>query len=292
MKTRNLLLALGCTAMLTACTNNDEPAVAPAMRTVTLSVEVAEPADTRVEYTEEGTTYKFAWSAWDELRVFYNDGTDETYTDFTIDEINGKQATFTGTLPASLTKVTIGYSARGFVSSGNKATIVGTDDADVLTALARNTYLYAENVSVTGGEGVTLPNVQLQHAAAYLLLKAGLQVVDGSVDQDYNFVIPEYTEPWYDLAFSSEGIEKTRKINIVDLHSYVDSDTGKLTKDVLVPFYVAAGGETLSLPFTILNSDYDAGIGGATQPAHLYKPGVIYEVAADDTNWVAAKLSE
>ena len=42
MKTRNLLLALGCAAALTACTENDEPNVAPAPATkvVTLSVDV------------------------------------------------------------------------------------------------------------------------------------------------------------------------------------------------------------------------------------------------------------
>ena len=71
MKTKNLLLALCCIATLTACSNNDELIVPPTMRTVTLSVEVAEPADTRVAYTanEDGTIYKFAWSGGEKLRV-------------------------------------------------------------------------------------------------------------------------------------------------------------------------------------------------------------------------------
>ena len=294
MKTRNLLLALGCAAAFTACTNNDEPAVAPAMRTVTLSVDVAEPADTRVDYTEEGTTYKFEWIDTDKLRVFYNEDGEEKFTPFTISEINGKQATFTGTLPASVTNVTIGYAAQGFMGpSNNIAIVVGADQLGII-GLARNTYLYAENVTITGGENVTLPDVKLQHAAAYLLLKEGLQVVDKSVTGEYFYATPSFSEPWNNLAFSSTGITKVSRSSMQRFPDGSINSEGALTMDMLVSFPVDAAGETLALPFNIY--DYDdytyTFIGNATQPAHLYKPGVIYEVKADNANWEPATLPE
>ena len=287
MKTKNLLLALCCTAALTACTNNDEPAVAPAMRTVTLSVEVAEPADTRVAYTEDGTTYKFAWAASDKLRVFYNEDGTEKSTSFTIGTISGKKAEFTGDLPASVTNVTICYSSTGFVGSGDKAIVTGIYQGNILTALKNKTYLYATDVAVADGK---LTDVKLQHAAAYLLLKEGLQVVDKNVTAEYSYGIPEYTEQFYNLKFSSTGIEKTYTSGVSKLPAGCISE-GALTKDVLVAFYVPAEGESLALPFYIYDSS-DAVIGSAIQPSHTYKPGVIYEVKAGHSDWVAAKLSE
>lgn len=283
MKTRNLLLALGCTAMLTACTNNDEPAVAPAMRTVTLSVEVAEPADTRVKYsTEDETTYKFAWGHTDKLRVFYNDGENETYADFTIDKntINGKKADFTGELPDGFGgTVTIAYSFQGFIGSGEKKTkVVGMDEMGV-DALASHTVLYAEKVVMTDGK---LPNVKLQHAAAYLLLKEGLKVTHVTGD-GYFYAIPEYDSNYKNLSFSSEGISEVYTDGVPNV-TCIDTD-GKLTQDVLVAFYVPAEGKTLSLPFLLYNSDNEVE-GTVTQPEHTYMPGVIYEVA-DNTKWLA-----
>ena len=295
MKTRNLLLALGCAAAFTACTNNDEPAVAPTMRTVTLSVEVAEPADTRVEYsTDDEKTYKFKWSDTDKLRVFYNDG-EEKYADFVNKSYVGNKAIFEnqdGTFPADFTgTVTIGYcSANNFAGAdGNNVNVTGagiTSELPLTKALSAFTALYAENVAVTGGQ---LPdNVKLHHAYAYLLLKEGLLVTDatktvGSSDEEMFLYIGGEAR----LVFSSTGVEtesdpaQTR---------YVEVTNGKLTYDYLVPIYVGKeGGDAIELnTYAYQKIDGTCTKSTAvTQPAHAYVPGKIYEVAADNAKWKA-----
>ena len=292
MKTRNLLLALGCAAAFTACTNNDEPAVAPAMRTVTLSVEVAEPADTRVAYTEDGTTYKFAWAEGDKLRMFYKNSSDEEkYADFTVDAttISGGKADFTGTLPDDINgTVTIGYRfENNFVGANeNKVDLNGyqiNDSYPLVKNLAIRTVLYAEGVEVTGG---TLPNVKLQHAYAYLLLKEGLLVTNSNktvTSSDSEMFL--YIGGEARLVFSSTGVEtepysfpaQTREVYVTD---------GKLARDYLVPIYVGKeGGDAIELNTYAYHSDTKST--AVTQPAHAYVPGKIYEVAADNAKWKA-----
>lgn len=279
MKTKNLLLALCCTAALTACTTNDEPSVAPAMRTVTLSVEVAEPADTRVAYTETETAYQFAWTDDDHIRVYYNEGGEEEDAMFKIKTFSGNQAEFDVTLPTTVTNVSVTY---GDLDGGATVPVTGvtTVTDDVASALKERTILYAENVAVTA-DG--LANVKLQHAGAYLLLRSGLQVVNSEITTDYSFALAEMS--YYSFAISSEGITK-ELTGAKEIDSSVISG-GKLTSDVLVSFYVDPAGEELALPFWILNSS-DFTIGSAKQPSHTYKPGVIYEVKANNTSWVAA----
>ena len=293
MKTRNLLLALGCAAAFTACTNNDEPAVAPAMRTVTLSVEVAEPADTRVEYsTDDEKTYKFKWSGTDKLRVFYNDG-EEKYADFVNKSYVGNKAIFEnqdGTFPADFTgTVTIGYcSANKFAGANwNNVNVTGagiSSELPLTETLSASTALYAENVAVTGGQ---LPdNVKLHHAYAYLLLKKGLLVtntdktVTSSDSEMFLYIGGEAR-----LVFSSTGVEtepysfpaQTREVYVTD---------GKLARDYLVPIYVGKeGGDAIELNTYAYHSDTKST--AVTQPAHAYVPGKIYEVAADNANWKA-----
>ena len=295
MKTRNLLLALGCAAAFTACTNNDEPAVAPAMRTVTLSVEVAEPADTRVAYTEDGTTYKFAWAEGDKLRMFYKNSSDEEkYADFTVDAttISGGKADFTGTLPDDINgTVTIGYrSANNFAGeNGNLVNVSGnsiSDSSPLVTGLAGSTALYAEGVEVTGG---TLPNVKLQHAYAYLLLKEGLLVTDatktvGSSDDEMLLYIGGSQR----LLFSSTGMETSSYSNPAQTR-FVYVTSGKLTHDYLVPINVGKeGGNAIELNTYAYQSSTKST--AVTQPAHAYVPGKIYEVAAENTNWKATSF--
>ena len=121
MKTRFPLLALAFAAAFTSCTKENAPAEAPAMREVTLSVEVAEPAGTRVGYTANEDTYKFAWTSTDKLLVLYYDESADGLTGqavFTIDQLNGKQATFSGSLPATVEDVLIVYSSKDIDDPG------------------------------------------------------------------------------------------------------------------------------------------------------------------------------
>ena len=293
MKPRNILLAFGCVAALTACTNNDEPAMAPAMRTVTMSVTVDESADTRVAYTanSDETVFQLAWSEGDKLRVFYNDG-EEKYTDFEIDatSINGKKADFTGTLPTGVTSVTISFDPYfNYVGDNRNTVIIGStytdEESDLSKALATMTYLYAEAVAVT--EDGKLPDVKLKHAAAYLLLKKGLKVTDAG---EVSSVTTTY------LGFKGIGanyINFTSAEMALQLYSnqratiLYDSE-GKLTKDYLVA--LALKEETTCE----LEVRYASSVGGewsygdwVKQASHTFKPGVIYEVSAD-TEWEIA----
>ena len=293
MKTRNILLAFGCAVALTACTSNDEPAVAPAMRTVTMSVDVDEPADTRVAYTVDGTTYKFAWSGGEKLRVFYKDASNaETYADFAIETYSGKKATFKGLLPEGVTNVTISYDPNfNYVGENENAIMIGTRTFGTLAAesdmLASVTYLYAENVPVTK-EG-ELPDVKLKHAVAYLLLDRGLQVTNNNQtypNDDGEVCYINFSSSGYQyLQFSST--EMTFDISGIDC--MVDVKEGKLTNYALVPLSLKEE-RTESLNFRFLKGkspiwDYANTV---QQASHTFKPGVIYEVSAD-TTW---KISE
>lgn len=294
MKTRNLLLALGCAAAFTACTNNDEPAVAPVLRTVTLSVEVAEPADTRVEYTEDGTTYKFKWSADDKLRVFYNKDGEEKYADFVNKSYIGNKAIFEnqdGTFPADYTgTVTIGYCYGNYFGgeNGNLVNVNGaaiTSDYPLTTALAAFTALYAENVAVTGGQ---LPdNVKLNHAYAYLLLKEGLQVTNTNktvTSSDGEMVLRIGGD--HRLQFSSTGVV-TVPYSLAVQTRFVEVTDGKLAYDYLVPINVGKeGGDAIELNTYAIDGT-NTNSTAVTQPAHAYVPGKIYVVAAGNTSWVA-----
>ncbi|MBR1941037.1 MAG: hypothetical protein IJ845_06870 [Bacteroidaceae bacterium] len=298
MKTRNLLLALGCAAAFTACTNNDEPAVAPVLRTVTLSVEVVEPADTRVAYsTDDEKTYKFKWSDTDKLRVFYNEDGEEKYADFVNKSYIGNKAFFEnqdGTFPSDYTgTVTIGYRSENTFAgeNGNLVNVNGepiTSDYPLTKALAAFTALYAENVAVTGGQ---LPdNVKLNHAYAYLLLKEGLLVTNSdmtvtSSDGEMELRIGGDQR----LSFSSTGME-TKPYSLAAQTGRVYVTNGKLTRDYFVPINVGKeGGDAIELnTFAIQSIDGTYPNSTAvTQPAHAYVPGKIYEVAADNTNWKA-----
>lgn len=295
MKTRNLLLALGCAAAFTACTNNDEPAMAPVLRTVTLSVEVAEPADTRVAYTtDDDKTYKFEWSASDKLRVFYKEGETETYADFVIYSYVGNKAIFRnvdGTFPADYTgTVTIGYCYGNYFLGTNNNLVDApgsgiTAEWPLTTELAAKTVLYAENVAVTDGQ---LPdNVKLNHAYAYLLLKEGLLVTNsdktvGSSDSEMYLYIGGDRR----LSFSSTGVETVPYSGATQTRDvYVTN--GKLTRDYLVPINVGKeGGDDIDLNTYFSHNGTKST--AETQPAHAYVPGKIYEVAAGNTNWVPA----
>lgn len=296
MKTRNILLAFGCAVALTACTSNDEPAVAPAMRTVTMSVDVDEPADTRVAYTVDGTTYKFAWSGTEKLRVFYNDG-EEKYTDFEIDatSINGKKADFTGTLPTGVTSVTISYAPTSLFAGNNSALLEGTSKGfdDLKVALAERTFLYAEAVAVT--EDGKLPDVKLKHAVAYLLLKSGLQVTDSDVtltseSEETGFMI--FSGPGYQyIDFTSTGMSFDYDNSGVVCHIVYVED-GKLSHDILIPLSLKEEDSyTLNCRFGKGKSPNWTYGTTVEQASHTFKPGVIYEVSAD-TTWEISDFEE
>ena len=276
MKTRNFLLALGCAAAFTACTNNDEPAVAPAMRTVTLSVEVAEPADTRVDYTEDGNTYKFKWSNSDKLRVFYEeqDGLYRKYEDFSIKTINGKQAEFQGKLPTGYNNVTIAYcnfTGEGGYQFQPEGEPITTDNP-LEKQLTTSTVLYATNVSVNNNQ---LANVKLNHVYAYLLLKKGLLITSPSETGEINYSIVTPSK----LIFSSTEVMLEEGSSV---YMYVDVTNGKLNNDYLVPIYVGEDGSSNLMLYCYKAEPYS---GGVNQPAQAYMPGVIYEVKADNENW-------
>ena len=278
MKTRNFLLALGCAAAFTACTNNDEPAVAPAMRTVTLSVEVAEPADTRVDYTEDGNTYKFKWSNSDKLRVFYEeqDGLYRKYEDFSIKTINGKQAEFQGVLPTGYNNVTIAYcnfTGEGGYQFQPEGEPITTDNP-LEKQLTTSTVLYATNVSVNNNQ---LANVKLNHVYAYLLLKKDLLITSTSVTGTISYSIMTPSK----LIFSSKEVTLDEESKAIDM--FVDVTNGKLSNDYFVPIYVGKDGSSKLTLWTWVNSLPI--MGGINQPAQAYMPGVIYEVKADNENW-------
>ena len=295
MKTRNLLLALGCAAAFTACTNNDEPAVAPAMRTVTLSVEVAEPADTRVAYTEDGTTYKVAWAEGDKLRMFYKNGTEEKQSIFEIKSFSGKQAEFQGDLPADFNgTVNVAYSSTWNVNVSND----GSSDIDVTDygytsleeELKGHTYLYAENVTITNGQ---LPNVKLNHAVAYLILKEGLQVTDADITiQEKRKAALDFYAPFWGYAACSSS-EVMVKFNGWTVGPYVYVKDGKLTHNILVPLLIKEETEvTPTIDFTMKDSSGSWQHGSKVEQSAFkkkFKPGVIYEMKTTD-NWVISSF--
>lgn len=296
MKTRNILLAFGCAVALTACTSNDEPAVAPAMRTVTMSVDVDEPADTRVEYTEDGTTYKFAWSGGEKLRVFYKDASNaEKYADFVIDTYSGKKATFKGELPTGVSSVTISYDPNfNYVGEQKNSVIIGTRTFGTLEAvsplLPSVTYLYAENVPVTK-EG-ELPDVKLKHAVTYLLLDEGLQVTDADLTIPSDGITVGYisvSSPGCEyLEFSSTGMT----LDSYWIECSVKVQNGKLTEYALIPLTLKEETtEELSCYFLKgTNPEWTYGT-TVEQASHTFKPGVIYEVSAD-TQWNISDFEE
>ena len=296
MKTRNLLLALGCAAAFTACTNNDEPAVAPApaKHVVTLSVDVNEPADTRAAYSEEGSTYKFAWSDGDMIVVFYNDGSDEVYADFTIDTFDGKKATFTSEdFPDDfIGPVTIVYAGGKFyyedldgngMNNDLKLTGYYGQTTNVAADLAARTLLYAE-AEVT--EPGVLPDVKLNHMFSYLLLKTGLQVTqaDLTVGADDTELLFDFWIP-SDVSFDSKGYNNS---DAASIFGNIEVSDGKLTHDCLVPVFV--GTESLTEGLNL--SAYLSGYGRqyvTSQPSFTYEPGVIYEVKADK-GWLPVEV--
>ena len=294
MKTRNLLLALGCAAALTACTTNDEPnlAPAPAKKLVTLSVDVNEPADTRVVYEKNGTTYKFAWSDNDKLRVFYNDGTEKIAT-FTIDvsSIDGKKADFTSEdFPEDYTGyVTIVYKGRDLIFSDISEDGMENDlwlsgyygqTTDVAADLANRTLLFAEADVTEAGK---LPDVTLNHALSYLLLKKGLQVTQAGLnvgEDDTELLLEVGTQSV--ITFSSSVCNMSDTNGSVFGNIYVTD--GKLDNDCLVPLFInsesATNGYTVRAFFSgSEKSPY------VYQPTFTYEPGKIYVVEAGNEKW-------
>lgn len=303
MKTRNLLLALGCTAALTACTNNDEfsKAIAPEtnMRTVTLSVDVNEPADTRVQYTNEEGTYKFSWLSGDKLNVYYNDGTEEKVAEFIIDptSIDGKKADFTGELPGSFTgDVTIAHAGVDFIfNSSNKYLILSGFDGQTEnfeSDLAFRSLLVA-TAEVT--EAGVLPNVKLNHALSYLRLKTNLQVTQDDLqisgaedDPELLFVFENIP---YCVKFSSTGYQVVETGPAIADIFVTD---GQLDRDCLVPIFV--GSEAVSQPLQMKGrlvygeGDFIVESEVVSQPEFTYEPGKIYVVEAGNESWLPVNV--
>lgn len=305
MKTRNLLLALGCTAALTACTNNDEfnKAIAPEtnMRTVTLSVDVNEPADTRVGYTQDGTTYKFKWTDTDQLRVFYNNGSEQVAT-FTIDDASisedGRKADFMGSLPTDFTgNVSIVYAGLDLnyqSDSDNVLMLTGYPGQrnDVVDDLGRRTLLMA-SAEVT--EAGVLPNVKLNHLLSYFLLKTNLQVtqddlqISGAEDDpelQFAFNIPST------VSFSSTGYEVGEETGSVLGDIFVTD--GQLDYYSLLPVFVGTAPKTqaVSMKGRLVYDDGDIIVESevVSQPEFTYEPGKIYTVEAGNESWLPVNV--
>ncbi len=305
MKTRNLLLALGCSAALTACTNNDEPnsAIAPEanMRTVTLSVDVNEPADTRVGYTQDGTTYKFKWTDTDQLRVFYNNGSEQVAT-FTIDDASisedGRKADFMGSLPTDFTgNVSIVYAGLDLnyqSDSDNVLMLTGYPGQrnDVVDDLGRRTLLMA-SAEVT--EAGVLPNVKLNHLLSYFLLKTNLQVtqddlqISGAEDDpelQFAFNIPST------VSFSSTGYEVGEETGSVLGDIFVTD--GQLDYYSLLPVFVGTAPKTqaVSMKGRLVYDDGDIIVESevVSQPEFTYEPGKIYVVEAGNESWLPVNV--
>ena len=293
MKTRNLLLALGCAAALTACTTNDEPTVAPApaMRAVTLNVEVNEPADTRVEYTPETaeavTTYKFAWTPGDKLSVYYNDGT-EIVVPFTIDDssINGKSASFNGSLPDDYVgDVTIVY-AGSEISQDEDGSFLLSGFSGRTTEVAKDLAartLLAATATVT--EAGKLPDVKLNHQLSYLLLKQGLQVTqagltlgEGDPELLLSFGAPTGVSPL------STGLFVKDTGGDLSSFSSIYVNDGKLVNDCLVPLFVGGGPSTNGY-YIVGRMDGSTEEGGAFLLNFTYEPSKIYVVEANNEKW-------
>ena len=292
------MLALAFAAAFTTCTKENAPAEAPEMREVTLSVEVAEPADTRVAYTENDaqTAYQFKWVETDALYVYYNDGTKETAVRFSIDRDSisedGKKADFVGVLPNGFTGVVT------MVYGGNEAMFKRLGEAVVYDGvtltdlygqtscveedLAARTFLYAK-AKVTDG---ILPNVKLQHMISYLLLKAGLQVTQEGLTLDkqnpselrFQFSTPSLVKF---TSSSYEILETKAEINKI----YIDN--GKLVEDCLVPIFVGPQGLKTKLPMTgYLTSMSESNAATITeQTEYTYQPGKMYVVQKDNEKW-------
>lgn len=285
------MLALAFAAAFTSCTKENAPAEAPAMREVTLSVEVAEPAGTRVGYTANEDTYKFAWTSTDKLLVFYYDESADGLTGqavFTIDQLNGKQATFSGSLPATVEDVLIVYSSKdiddpgfglGYFDVSFYGTTV-TDDDSVTNALTENTFLYAFAAIENGG---ALPNVKLQHGLAYLLLEKGLKMLNN--ETDYSISALNLTTYNSCIFFDSNTIWSDSLEDGGFAMKF--NDNGCLTSDYLIPFHPESTAFRLCFSF-----EEDDVYGVVFQQSYTYKPGVIYKVAADNEKWVPIEVEE
>lgn len=285
MKTRILLPALAIAAAFAACTKENVPAEAPAFREVTLRVEAAAPAGTRASYTENGDVYQFAWSEDDILYVIYADDNAEygsAMVEFSINEIvSAKKATFSGTIPADVTDVLVVYSSEPVVPlyeyydanfTGGAITPTNT----LAKRLEANTFLSARTTVDSDGN---LSDVKLQHGLAYLLLKEGLRLMENNTEYDLSgFCI------WVDandVTFDLDGFQGTDGSDLNMFLSTTFDEDGYLTRDFLVPIYVGTEIER-SLDFMVTCDEI---WGMVDQPSHVYQGGVIYEVAANNTNW-------
>lgn len=291
MKIRSLFQALAFVAVIAACTKENAPAEAPAMRKVTLSVEVNEPAGTRVGYTENGDAYRFTWTSTDKLLVLYPDDSAEGLTglaEFLIDEIeaDGKHATFTGALPEIAGKVLIVYSSRSIVDDGcglYEVPFPGTtvtNDAPVADALAQNTFLYA--YAEVGSSG-NLPNVKLEHCLSYLLLKKGLKVLDNQTE--YTLGSFNIYTPYSCITFELGIISSDYPVDGFEIKGV--NANGCLTNDYLIPFMPEPTAFSLSIELDDI--DDTVLVEAANQPSRTYQPGIIYEVAADNEKWAPIK---
>lgn len=278
------LLVFGCVAVLTACSKEEEPGVIllkAGQHSITLSVE--ERPDTRVSYShQEGeSVYRFSWSRNDAIGVYVPGR--ETAVLYTIDEIDGRKATFKLAedyyIGPGQQMVNIVY----LFSLGNDFELPGPNSQNSfgLEQIGQYTVLYAKDVPMTDGQ---FGNVKLKHATSYLHFPAGFEFITGSRTCDIHTTEAKLEDVYNVFGFKDLIPSKSESDNFIWLANGRISvgEDGKLVNDVYVPFFVPEGGESMSLNWRLRVFDFSGDClaeNQVTPEAKEVMPGMVYEAS-------------
>lgn len=285
------ILVFGCVAALAACSKEKEPGIIllkAGQHSITLSVD--ERPDTRVSYShQEGeSVYRFSWSEGDAIGVYVPGR--ETAVKYTIDEIDGRKATFKLAedyyIEPGQKTVNIVYP----FSLGNDFVLPESDSQNSfgLENMGQYTVLYAKDVPMTDGQ---FGDVKLKHATSYLHFPADFEFFSETYKEGMP-ISPHENNSRGTLVtpfrvFSFENLEPTQSddYSSTTMHLTITSQ-GTLQSDVYIPFFVPEGGMEMQLRWSLavtpqdnanfVNATYDITV----PPQYAMMPGMVYTATA------------
>ena len=183
----------------------------------------------------------------------------------------------------------VAYSSCWYEYDATECYIKATNNGytSLADALKESTCLYAEKVEIIDGK---LPNVKLNHAVAYLLLKKDLKVTDDNITITSSSKITGYLNflGLHVLAkFSSTSVMAS--VSLIGQYPQVYVEDGVLMHNILVPLLIKEETEVTPLVrFVTRDEDNNYNNGSEVEQTaykRKFKPGVIYEMT-NINNWV------
>ncbi|MFR9548799.1 MAG: DUF5121 domain-containing protein [Rikenellaceae bacterium] len=254
-----LAVAMSCSEDIDVAnvTSNDN-----ATQQLTVNVAVESP-ETRVDVSEDGTSWVVAWNAEDILGGWATDSATSEATQFSIDasSMSGDNASFTGEIPTGVTTMRMlhPYSASQSMDSSNNISLSLAEQsvsAD-FSHLGANTYMLSDEFTVDAAEN-SASEIKMKHVGAAIELMIKFADATSIDEADYTISKVEFGQ-WLPVAGELNIEDATFSATAWDVVTISADNLEAVDGIYTVRFntfpFSLSGGSTLPVTVTLTDSD-------------------------------------